>query len=113
MKGMCFMIVAFALILSYQKNPLGTIIIGGIGIAIYAVFKSRKKGTGSRRGWIFNKGRAHQISQMDDLIKLLVVQNFLNDRRETVETREEKEPSKNFKDLEKIKNETLSLFDEV
>jgi curved DNA-binding protein CbpA len=112
-KGMCFMIVAFALILSYQNNPLGTIIVGGIGIVIYVFFKSRKKGTGSRRGWIFNKGRAHQASQMDDLIKLLVVQNFLNDRRETEKRPEEKQPSSNFKDLEKIKNETLSLFDEV
>jgi hypothetical protein len=110
---MCFLIVAFALILSYQKNPLGTIIIGGIGIVIYAVFKSKKKGTGTRRGWIFNKGRAHQTSQMDDLIKLLVVQNFLSNGREMEKTREEKEPSRNFKDLEKIKNETLSLFDEV
>jgi hypothetical protein len=113
MKGMCFLVVAFALILSYQKNPFGTIIIGGIGIFIYAAFKLRKKGNGSRRGWVFNKGRDHQTSQMDDLIKLLVVQNFLNDGRKTEKRREEKEPSRDFKDLEKIRNETLALFDEV
>ena len=113
MKGMCFLVIIFALILSYQKNPFATIIMGGIGILIYAVFKSRKKGTGTRRGWVFNKGRSNQHSQMDDLIKLLVVQNFLNNSREPETPKEGQEPSTNFKDLEEMKNEILSLFDEV
>jgi hypothetical protein len=113
LKGMCFLVIAFALILSYQKNPFATIITGGIGILIYAVFKSRKKGTGPRRGWVFNKGSSHQHSQIDDLIKLLLVQNFLNNRREPEKTQVEQEPSININNLEEMKNEILSLFDEV
>lgn len=113
LKGMCFLVIAFALILSYQNNPFGTIITGSIGILIYAVFKLRKKGTGPRRGWVFNKGSSHQHSQMDDLIKLLVVQNFLNNGREPEKIREVQEPSRNINNLEEMKNEILSLFDEV
>lgn len=113
LKGMCFLVIALALILSYQKNPFATIITGGIGILIYAVFKSRKKGTGTRRGWVFNKGISNQHSQMDDLIKLLVVQNFLNNSKEPEKPKEVQETSTNFKDLEEMKNEILSLFDEV
>jgi hypothetical protein len=112
-KGICFLVIAIALFLSYQKNPVGTIIIGGISLFIYAIFKSRKRGTEPRRRWVFNKGRAHSHSQMDDLIKLLLVQNLLNNRREPEKTQKGRDLSRNFEDLEKIKNETLSLFDEV
>lgn len=113
MKGMCFLVIAFALILSYQKNPFGTIIAGGIGLMVYAFFKSRKKGAGTRRGWVFNKGGSPQHSQMEDLISLLVVQSLLKNRIEPEEKKERREPSSKFQELETMKKEILSLFDEV
>lgn len=113
MKGICFLVMGFALILSYQKNPFGTIIIGGIGILLYVLFKSRKKSTGNRRRWIFNKGSSPQHSQMEDLINLLVIQNFLKDRIEPNEIKERPESSSKFQELEAMKKEILSLFDEV
>ena len=110
---MCFLVVALALILSYQKNPFGTIMIGGIGILMYVLYKSRKRSNGTRRGWVFNKGSSHQRSQMEDLINLLVVQSFLKNTIESEKPQEQPKPSKKLSDLEKMKNEILSLFDEV
>ena len=113
MKGICFLVIAFALILSYQKNPFGTIIAGGIGLLVYVLVKSRKKGAGTRRGWVFNKGGSPQHSQMEDLINLLVVQSFLKIGIDPVEKKERLEPSSKFQELEAMKKEILSLFDEV
>jgi hypothetical protein len=113
MKGMCFLIITFALILSYQKNPFGTIIVGGIGFLIYAFFKLRKRSTGTRRGWVFNKGISPQHSQMEDLINLLVIQSFLKNGIEPDGKKERPEPSSKFQELEAMKKEILSLFDEV
>jgi hypothetical protein len=113
MKGACFLVIALALILSYQKNPFGTIIAGGIGLLVYVFFKSRKWGAGTRRGWIFNKGGTSQQSHMEDLINLLVVQSFLKNGSESEEKQERLESLSKFQELEAIKKEILSLFDEV
>ena len=113
LKGMCFLVIALALIMSYQKNPFGTLIVGGIGILVYLLYKSRKRSNGTRRGWIFNKGSSHQRSQMEDLINLLVVHSFLNNSMESEKPQETPKSSKKLSDLEKMKNEILSLFDEV
>ncbi|TFG18653.1 MAG: hypothetical protein EU533_07515 [Promethearchaeota archaeon] len=112
MKGICILVIAFALILSYQNNPFGTIIVGGVSILIYVFFKSRKGKFGMGRSWGFNKGTSYQHSQMEDLINFLVVQNYLKNSTE-LNLQQERDPqSPRLQEIEAIKNEILSLFDE-
>lgn len=112
MKGICILIIGLAFILSYQKNPLGTIIIGGVSILIYAFFKSRKRTTKRRGGWAFSKSRPYRQSHMEDLINLLIVQNYLKERTEPSRRQEEQNSSPKLQEIEALKNQILSLFDE-
>ena len=112
MKGICILVIAFALLLSYQNNPIGTIIIGGASVLIYAFFKLRKGSAGGGRSWGFNRGTSYQHSQMEDLINFLVVQNYLKNTTEPNRRCEEEPQSPKFQEIETIKSEILSLFDE-
>ena len=112
MKGICILVIAFALLLSYQNNPIGTIIIGGVSVLIYAFFKLKKGGAGSGRIWGFNSGSSNQNSQMEDLINLLVVQNYLKNIPEKNRQQEEEPQSPKMQEIKAIKNQILSLFDE-
>ena len=109
MKGLCFLVIGLALVISFQNNPLGTILMGGVGILIYAFLKSRKNRT-SGGGLIFRKG-ATSVSPSHDLMTLLMVQAIL-DRN----SRHDRPPSSdgNAKDteIERLKHEVLALFEE-
>jgi hypothetical protein len=112
MKGMCFLVIAFALIFSYQSNPLGTILIGGGGILIYALFKFRKsKNTTRRRGGIFRKGIGSNSAPIEDLVSLLVVQNLLGKSSQTVQDTIPQSSVQKKNEIEQMKQEVLALFD--
>ena len=112
MKGMCFLIIGFALIISYQSNPIATILIGGACILIYLFFKSRKNGNSRRgSGLLFRKGSNPVSSPINDLMTLLMVQAIL-DRGSPQGNPPSNEKTKEVNDIEQLKHEVLALFEE-
>lgn len=113
-KGMCFLIIMFALFISYQSNPLGTILIGGVFILIYAYLKSRKnRGSGrGSGGLLFRKGSSSVSSPSNDLMTLLMVQAILDRGSQNNNTPSNKEKNTEKNEMERLKQEVLSLFEE-
>ena len=112
MKGLCFLVIGLAFVISYQSNPLGTIIMGGVGILIYAFFKSRKsRSLGRGSGIIYRKGSASTSSPATDLMTLLMVQAIL-DRGSRCDNHPSNEKNAENKEMESLKREVLALFNE-
>lgn len=109
MKGLCFLVIGFALIMSYQSNPLGTILMGGVGIVIYAFLKSRKN-RASGGGLIYRKGSA-SVSPSQDLMTLLMVQAILDRGSRHDGPLSSDEVSENT-EIERLKHDILALFEE-
>jgi len=111
-KGICFLVIGFALVVSYQSNPLGTILIGGVAMLIYIYIKSHKNRiSGKSSGLLFQKGNATVSSPTNDLMTLLMIQTILDrgsqrDNPPTNEINAEKEA------MESLKHEVLALFEE-
>ena len=58
----------------YQKNPVYTVIIIGIGIGLYIFFRSRKSG----RGTFLSGKRDNREELMDDFMMLMMLQQLFN-----------------------------------
>jgi hypothetical protein len=114
MKGMCLLVIAFGLFISYQSNPLGTILIGGGAIIVYAIFKFRKnKSMTRRRGGLFRKGTGSIQTPLEDLVSLLVVQNLLGKDPHPYDVPPKQKLGQKENEIERIKQEVLALFDEA
>ena len=77
MKGYCFLILAVAFLMYFQKEPVFTVIILGIGIAVYLFFKARKSGKGIA-GLFGGNELPNQQDKMNDLMTLIVFQQLLS-----------------------------------
>ena len=77
MKGDCFLILAVAFLMYFQKEPVFTVIILGIGIAVYLFFKARKSGKGIS-GLFGGNELPNQQDKMNDLMTLIVFQQLLS-----------------------------------
>ena len=77
MKGYCFLILAVAFLMYFQKEPVFTIIILGIGIAVYLFFKARKSGKGIA-GFFGGNEFPNQQDKMNDLMTLIIFQQLLS-----------------------------------
>ena len=77
MKGYCFLILAVAFLMYFQKEPVFTIIILGIGIAVYLFFKARKSGKGIA-GFFGGNELPNQQDKMNDLMTLIIFQQLLS-----------------------------------
>jgi len=75
MKNFCLIAVIIAMLMLYQKDPVYTVIIIGIGVVIYLIYKSRKSGNGLL-GAFFSGSQPRQDSRIDDLIALMVLQQL-------------------------------------
>ena len=75
MKGFCLIAIIVAMLMFYQKEPFYTVVIIGIGVVIYFVYKSKKNGNGLL-GAFFSGDQAHQDSRLDDLIALMMLQQL-------------------------------------
>jgi len=76
MKGYCFLILAVAFLMYFQKDPIFTVIILGIGVAVYLFFKARKNGKGLTG--LFGGSSAGQQDKMNDLMTLIVFQQLIS-----------------------------------
>lgn len=77
MKGYCFLILAVAFLMYFQKEPIFTVIILGIGIAVYLFFKARKSRKGIS-GLFGGNELPNQQDKMNDLMTLIVFQQLLS-----------------------------------
>lgn len=75
MKSFCLIAIIVAMLMFYQKEPFYTVIIIGIGVVIYFVYKAKKSGNGLL-GAFFGGSKSHQDSRLDDLIALMMLQQL-------------------------------------
>lgn len=77
MKGYCFLILAVAFLMYFQKEPVFTVTILAIGIGMYFFIKARKSGKGL---FSFMGGNMDpQQDRMNDIITLLMLQQLISD----------------------------------
>ncbi len=75
MKGFCLIAIVVAMLMFYQREPIYTIIIIGIGLVIYIFYKSRKGGKGIM-GAFFSGNQSQHDGRMDNLITLMMLQQL-------------------------------------
>ncbi len=107
MKGYCFLILAVAFLMYFQKEPVFTVIILAIGIVMYFFIKARKSGKGL---FSFMGGSMDpQQDRMNDVITLLMLQQLISD------TPKNQPPSsvqkKQEVPTEPIEKEIMALFE--
>ena len=119
MKGYCFLILAVAFLMYFQKEPVFTIIILGIGIAVYLFFKARKSGKGIA-GFFGGNEFPNQQDKMNDLMTLIVFQQLLSnssnsDSKQANHSQMDKKSISSNKnttsDQTTLEKEILELFD--
>jgi arginyl-tRNA--protein-N-Asp/Glu arginylyltransferase len=92
----------------FQKEPVFTAIILGIGVVLYLVFRARKTGK-SFRGFMGGNEQP-QRDTMNDLMTLIVLQQLFSDRESTKSSIPSK-PSFNASNQCNLKKQVLELFD--
>ena len=120
MKGMCYIVLIVAFLMFYQREPIFSIIIIGIAIALYLFFKSRKSSSRGRRGGFLSAitGRENdpQEKNIEDLITLLILQQLFseNSNKKANQNVDQVPSARNSQELEmqKMKKEILDLFQE-
>jgi len=75
LKGFCLIAIIVAMLMFYQKEPFYTVIIIGVGVVIYLVYKSKKNGNGML-GDFFSGNQSHSDNRLDDLIALMMLQQL-------------------------------------
>ena len=92
----------------FQKEPIYTVVIIGIGVAVYIYFKSRKG-----KGGVFGKflGGSSQDSEdrMNDLILFFMLQQMANTSSQ--ESVREQKKDKKQDHADKLKQEVLELLE--
>lgn len=109
MKVLCYFVIIVAFLMYYQQNPMYTIVIIGIGIALYIFFKSRKGKPGMLTKFFSGKGANESHDRIDDLILLFMLQQMSHDSRNQPQKKTE---DKKQKELELTKQEILDLLEE-
>ena len=112
MKGFCLAAVVVAMLMFYQKEPVYTLIIIGVGLFFYLFYKARKSGNGLL-GVFMSGNQTSQDRNFDDLMALIMLQQLLsNDPQSSSVSREiSNESQKRREEVDKIQREVLDLLD--
>ena len=112
MKGFCLVAVVVGFLMFYQKEPVYTLIIIGVGLFFYLFYKARKSGNGLL-GVLMSGNQTSQDRNFDDLMALIMLQQLLsNNSQASSASREISEKSQNRREeIEKIQREVLDLLD--
>lgn len=94
----------------FQQNPLYAVIFIGIFITGYLYIKSKRLGSSGFFG--FMKGGQHQESNFNDIITLMMLQQFFNNNSQAPERVNDNEEKSNEEQIEQTKQEILELLDE-
>ena len=111
MKGFCYIAVIIAMLMFYQREPIYTVIIIGVGVVIYFVYKSRKGGNGIISSF-FSGNQSNQDNRLDDLIALMMLQQLssANSQSMGVSQQISEDARKRREAIEKTQKETLDLL---
>lgn len=112
MKGFFLAAVVVGFLMFYQKEPVYTLVIIGIGLFFYLIYKARKSGNGLL-GVLMSGNQTSQDRNFDDLMALIMLQQLLsNNSQESSPSREISEKSQNRREeIEKTQREVLDLLD--
>ena len=111
MKGFCLIAIIVAMLMFYQKEPLYTVIIIGVGMVIYFVYKAKKSGNGLL-GAFFSGNQSHQDSRLDDLIALMMLQQLssTNPQNNNASQQISEEARKRRETIDRTQKEVLDLL---
>ena len=111
MKGYCLIAVVIAMLIFFQKEPVYTVIIVGVGLAIYLYYKSKKSGKGVL-GSFFSGQQSPQDRNFDDLLTLMMLQQLVssNPHNDTTSKQISEESRKRRDEIEKTQREVLDLL---
>ena len=100
-----------AMLMFYQKEPFYTVIIIGVGVVIYLVYKSKKSGKGMLGG-LFSRNQPQQDSRFDDLIALMMLQQLssTNSQNNSASHQISEDARKRREAIDKTQDEVLDLF---
>ena len=111
MKGFCIIAIIVAMLMFYQKEPLYTVIIIGVGVVIYLVYKAKKSGNGLL-GAFFSGNQSYQDSRLDDLIALMMLQQLssTNPQNNSASHQISEDARKRREAIDKTQKEVLDLL---
>ena len=111
MKGFCLIAIVVAMLMFYQKEPFYTVIIIGVGVVIYLVYKAKKSGNGML-GAFFSGNQPRQDNRLDDLIALMMLQQLssTNTQSNNVSQQISEEARKRRETINKTQKEVLDLL---
>jgi len=96
----------------YQKEPVYTLVIIGVGLFFYLFYKSRKSGNGLL-GVLMSGDQTSQEKNFDDLMALIMLQQLLsnNPQNSSASSKISEESQKHREEIDKIQKEVLDLLD--
>ncbi len=111
MKGFCLIAIIVTMLMFYQREPIYTVIIIGIGLVLYIVYKARKGGNGMI-GAFFSGNQSRQDNRLDDLIALMMLQQLSSTNSQSMGASEQisEQARKRREAIEKTQKETLDLL---
>jgi hypothetical protein len=99
------------MLMFYQKEPVYTLVIVGVGVALYLYYKAKKSGKGGL-GSLFSGPQSPQERNFDDLVTLMMLQQLIssNPQTNTASRQISEESKKRREDIAKTQKEILDLL---
>ena len=107
----CLVAIVIAMLMFYQKEPVYTLVIVGVGLALYLYYKAKKSGNGLL-GSLFSGPQSSQERTFDDLVALMMLQQLIssNPQTNTASKQISEESKKRREEIEKTQKEVLDLL---
>ena len=111
MKGYCLIAIVVAMLMFYQKEPVYTLVIVGVGLALYLYYKAKKNRKGLL-GTFFSGNQPPQERNFDDLVALMMLQQLISGtpQNNTASKHISEESKKRREEIEKTQKEVLDLL---
>jgi hypothetical protein len=103
--------IVIAMLMFYQKEPVYTLVIVGVGLALYLYYKAKKNGRGLL-GSFFSGPQSSQERNLDDLVALMMLQQLIssNPQTNTASRQISEDSKKRREEIEKTQKEVLDLL---
>ncbi len=107
----CLVAIVIAVLMFYQKEPVYTVLIVGVGVVLYLVYKAKKSGNGLL-GSFFGGNQSHQDRNFDDLVALMMLQQLVSDNSQNTNAsqRISEESKKRRESVSKVQKEVRDLL---
>ncbi|GAH04863.1 unnamed protein product [marine sediment metagenome] len=103
--------IVIAMLMFYQKEPVYTLVICGVGLTLYLYYKAKKSGKGLL-GSFFSGPQSSQERNFDDLVALMMLQQLIssNPQTNTASKQISEDSRKRKEEIEKTQKEVLDLL---